>query len=543
MKRYSVGIDFGTLSARAVLVRLSDGQEIAEREYIYPHAVISGDYFDGITLDKTAALQHPRDYLEALEYTVKGVLEASGAEPSEVCGLGIDFTASTVLPVTEDGTPLCFLDEFKNEPHAYAKLWKHHGAQSEADEITELAAKRGEKWLDSYGGRVSSEWLFPKLLETKRKAPRVYEKTAYYLEAGDFIVWQITGRKTHSSCMAGYKALWNAEDGYPSNEFWSCLGLDNVIGTKVSENVIPATSKAGEIDERGKALTGLCVGTAVASPLIDAHAAFPTAGIVDGGKMLMILGTSACHIIMDEGDHDVKGICGRVKDGIAQGYVAYEAGQSGSGDNYAWFVNNCVPSAYADEARERNISLHALLTEKASALKIGESGLISLDWLSGCRTPYSDASLSGMILGLNLNTRPEEIYRAMLEATVFGTKRIVELYEEGGVNISEIVGSGGIARKNPFLMQMYADVLGKEIKVAKSTQAGAKGSAIIASVAGGRYASLKEAADAIADGCDITYIPSAENTAKYQMLYNEYKTLSEYFAKENPVMRRLREGV
>ena len=540
MKKYSVGIDFGTLSARAVLLDLDNGSEVAERTFKYPHGVIESGFFDGIGLEKTTALQHPKDYLDALTYTVKGVLEDSGAAPESVVGVGIDFTASTVLPVTEDGTPLCFLPKYKNEPHAYVKLWKHHSAEKEADEITALAVKRNEPWLDIYSGKVSSEWMFPKLLEIKHKAPAVYADTVYFMEAGDWIVWQLTGSKTHSSCMAGYKGLWNAETGYPSNGFWALLGMDGIVGTKISENVIPAGSKAGEINEAGASLTSLPIGTAVASPLIDAHAAFPCAGIVDGGKMLMILGTSACHIIMDEKDLDVKGICGKVKDGIAEGYMAYEAGQSGSGDNYDWFVNNCVPESYTSAAKAEGKSIHAYMTEKAAALTIGQSGLISLDWFSGCRTPYADYGLSGMILGLNLNTKPEEIYRAILEGTVFGTKRIIELYEEAGVRIGEIIASGGIAKKNPFLMQTYADVIGKEIKVAKSTQAGAKGSAVLGAVVGKHFSSLKEAAEKLADGCDLTYTPNAENTAKYLKLYTEYKTLCEYFAKENGVMKRIR---
>ena len=540
MKKYSIGIDYGTLSARAVLCELQGGKEIAEREFKYPHAVIEGDYFDGVTLDKNVALQHPKDYLDALEFTVKGVIEDAGVDKSDVIGLGIDFTASTVLPVTEDGTPLCFLPEYENEPQAYVKLWKHHGAQSEADEITAAALERGEAWLGIYSGKVSSEWMFPKLLETKRKAPKVYEDTVYFLEAGDWIVWMLTGKKTHSSCMAGYKGLWNAESGYPSNDFWALFGMDNVVGTKISTDVIPAGSLAGRINEKGASLTGLMQGTAVASPLIDAHAAFPCAGIVDGGKMLMILGTSACHIIMDEKDCDVKGICGKVKDGITAGYVAYEAGQSGSGDNYDWFVKNCVPEAYVTEAKEKGQSVHTILTEKAAALKIGASGLLSLDWFNGNRTPYADYGLSGMILGLNLNTKPEEIYRAILEGTVFGTKQIMDLYEQGGVNVETIYASGGIARKNPFLMQMYSDVLGREIRVAKSTQAGAKGSAVLGSVVGGYFADISEAASKIADGYDLVYTPIAENTEKYQKLYREYITLSKYFAEENNVMKRLK---
>lgn len=540
MKKYSVGIDYGTLSARAVLVDLENGNEVAERTHVYPHAVIGDGFFEGIELEKTTALQHPQDYLDALDFTVKGVIADSGVDPSDIVGLGIDFTACTVLPVTEDGTPLCFLDKYKNEPQAYVKLWKHHSAQKEADEITDLAVKKGEPWLDIYGGKVSSEWMFPKLLEIKRKAPDVYNDAVYYIEAADWLVWLITGKKTHSSCLAGYKGLWNAESGYPSNEFWANFGLDNVVGTKISENVIPAGSKAGEINENGRAMTGLALGTAVASPLIDAHAAFPAAGIAEGGKMLFILGTSACHIIMDEKDYEINGICGKVRDGIVEGYMAYESGQSGSGDNYDWFIKNCVPERYEIEARERGINTFELMSEKAAALGIGKSGIIALDWFSGSRSPYADYGLTSMILGLNLNTKPEEIFRAILECTVFGTKRILDLYEEAGVKVNEVIASGGIARKNPFLMQMYADVVGKEIKIAKTTQAGAKGSAIYGSVAGGYFATMKDAALALSDECDIVYTPNAENTARYAKLYDEYKTLCEYFAKENNVMKRIK---
>ena len=540
MKKYSIGIDFGTLSARAVLLDLENGSEVAERTFKYPHGVIESCFFGGVELEKTTALQHPKDYLDALTYTVNGVLEDGKAAPENIVGIGIDFTASTVLPLTDDGTPLCFLPKYQNEPHAYVKLWKHHGAEKEAEDITRLAVEKGEQWLNIYGGKVSSEWMFPKLLEIKRKAPAVYNDTVYFMEAGDWIVWMLTGSKTHSSCMAGYKGLWNAETGYPSNGFWANFGLDNVVGTKISENVIPAGSIAGCINENGSVLTSLAVGTAVASPLIDAHAAFPCVGIVDSGKMLMILGTSACHIIMDEKDLDVKGICGKVKDGITEGFVAYEAGQSGSGDNYDWFVNNCVPESYASEAKKNGKNLFEYLTEKAAELKVGQSGLLALDWFNGSRSPYADYDLTSMILGLNLNTKPEEIFRAILEGTVFGTKRILDFYEEAGVKIGEIIASGGIARKNPFLMQMYADVIGKEIKIAKSTQAGAKGSAVLGSVVGGYFETVKAAAEKLSDGCEITYTPCKENTEKYLKLYDEYKTLSKYFAEENLVMKRIK---
>jgi len=541
MTKYSIGVDYGTLSARALLIDLTDGSEVAVSEFKYPHAILESDFFKGITLLDTDAFQHPQDYLDALVISVKELLETSGVSPSDIVGIGFDFTSCTVLPVDEKGTPLCFYDKYKQNPQAYAKLWKHHSAQKEADEITTLAEKENVSWLSSYGNKVSSEWLFPKLFEVYHKAPDVYDDTFRYIEAGDWLVWMLTGREIRSSCMAGYKALWNKKTGYPENEFWAKYDkkFSDIIGTKISCNVLPTGTKAGMINAHGNLLTGLDEGTAVAVPVIDAHAALPAAGIVDGGKLMLIVGTSACHIVMSKDNKAVKGICGSVEDGIIPGFVAYEAGQSAVGDIFDWFIKNCVPETYVKEASDNNKSVFALMDEKASALEIGESGIIVLDWWNGNRTPYADFSLSGMILGLTLKTAPEEIYRGILESTAFGTKAIVDLYEENGIEINEVYAAGGISQKNSFLMRMYADVLGKEIQIAASTQAGAKGSAIFASVAGGYFETSKDAAQVISDKCEKVYYPNPENTEKYAQLYENYKELSEHFSNNN-LMKRLK---
>ena len=544
MKKYSIGVDYGTLSARAALIDLSSGAEVCVCEYAYPHAILCGRDISNDTSAESLAmqLQHPADYLEALEHTVKKVVSDSGISPKDVVGIGFDFTACTILPITGDGTPLCFLEKYKNEPHAYVKLWKHHGAQAEADEITALAKKEGEEWLDIYGGKVSSEWLFPKIYETLHKAPEVFDDTYRFIEAGDWIVLMLTGEESHSSCMAGYKGLWNKENGYPKNSFWAKLDmrLSDIVGTKVSENVLPTGTKAGVLCRRGAELTGLLENTAVAVPIIDAHAALPAAGITTAGKLMVIIGTSSCHIVMSENAGNVPDICGSVKDGVIAGLCAHEAGQGCVGDSFDWFIKNCVPESYANEARDKNISIFALLDEKASALSVGQNGVVALDWFNGNRTPYSDADLSGMIVGLTLNTKPEDIYRAILESTAFGTKSIVDIYEKNGVCIDEVYAAGGISRKNAFLMQMYADVLGKRIKVTSSSQAAAKGSAIFASVAGGYFENANDAAKVLADGVEKTYEPNPENTEKYQRLYDSYKELSEYFAKSTSVMKNLR---
>ena len=543
MKKYTIGVDFGTLSARAALIDLENGHEASLCEFVYPHAILNGVDVSGVSNSENAQmqLQHPQDYIDALSFTVKGVLEQSGVDTADIVGIGLDFTACTMLPITSDGTPLCFLEKYKNEPHAYAKLWKHHGAQKEADEITELARKLDEKWLEIYGGKVSSEWLFPKIYETLNKAFEVFEDTYRFMEAGDWIVYLLTGEESHSSCMAGYKGLWNKKDGFPKNEFWEKLDsrLSGIVGTKVSDKILPTGTKAGVLSENGAKFTGLLKGTPVAVPIIDAHAALPAAGISDSGKLMLIIGTSSCHIILSEDAGNVPNICGSVQDGVIAGLCAHEAGQACVGDSFDWFVKNCVPESYTQEARQKNISIFSLLDEKAKAKEIGEGGLVALDWFNGNRTPYSDADLSGMIVGLSLATKPEDIYRAILKSTAFGTKAIVDIYEKNGVAVDEIYAAGGISRKNAFLMQMYSDILGKRIKVTSSTQAAAKGSAIFASVAGGYFENAKEAVCALCDRVATTYEPNLENTKKYEKLYEAYLSLSEYFATSSKIMKNL----
>ena len=540
MKKYVIGIDYGTLSARALLVDLENGNETAAFEYVYRRPLLTAEDFDGAAPEASAALQDPQDYLDALGETVRGVLRESGVEAAQVVGLGIDVTSSTVLPVDENAEPLCSRPEFKNEPQAYVKLWKHHSAQPEADEMTALAMAQNVSWLPLYGNKISSEWFFPKLYEVFKKSPALYNAMFRYVEAADWLVWKLTGNETHSACMAGYKSLWKGK--YPEKSFWEALdpGFADVVGTKVSEDVQSTGTKAGELTEMGAALTGLLPGTAVAVPIIDAHAALPAAGIVDDGKLMMIIGTSTCHIVMNKEEKEVHGICGSVMDGVAPGYAAYEAGQPCVGDGLRWFIENCLPEGYTVAARDTGKRIFDYLNEKAADIPAGENRVMVLDWWNGNRSPLADFDLSGLILGLTLKTKPEEIYRAMIEATAFGTKMIVDLYTESGVEIRELYASGGIPRKDPFFMQIYADVLGKEITVAKSRQAGSLGSAIFAAVSSGYFASLPEAAAVLAEKCTLSYKPNLENTKKYEKLYAEYAELCRYFGQGgNDVMKRL----
>ncbi len=533
-KNYVIGLDFGTLSGRAVLLDLRTGEEVAESLYDYPHGVMDEKLPTGETLGANFALQHPQDYLDVLRVTVPDVLKKARVSPDCVAGLGIDFTSCTMLPIDREGTPLCMKEEFAREKHAYVKLWKHHAAQAQADRINALAEARGEAWLSRYGGKVSAEWALPKILEILENAPEVYERADRLIEAADWLSLILTDKETHSAPFAGYKWLWSAEEGYPSNDFMKALSpaLDGIVGTKIAEKVLPISERAGALSARGAALTSLPVGTPLALPMIDAHAAMPALNITRDGGLMLILGTSACHILNSREGKCVDGICGCVKDGVIPSLYTYEAGQAAVGDVFDWFVNNCVPAAYEQEAAARNIGIHALLREKASALTVGENGLIALDWLNGNRSILVDSSLKGMIFGLTLQTKPEEIYRALIESTAFGLKIIVDQYEKSGLAVSDICAAGGIAAKDALLMQIYADVLGREIRVAGTNQAGALGSAIYAAVAAGKYASLEDAAHALSRPDRCTYRPIGENVRAYARLFEKYRLLHDLFGRE-----------
>ena len=541
MKKYTIGIDFGTLSGRCVVVDCENGRELAEAVCEYPHAVMDTELPCGKKLPAHYALQHPADYLEALKTAVPQAVKKAGIAADEVAGIGIDFTACTILPVDETGTPLCMKAEYAEEPHAYVKLWKHHAAQPEADEINALAEARGEKWLPNYGGKLSSEWMLPKVLEILRHAPAVYAQTARFMEAADWVISTLVGEEILGNSFAGYKALYY--DGqYPSNAFMVALdkGLDGIVGTKISQKIGDFSAPAGRLCQKGAELTGLPTGIPVAIPQIDAHAAMPAMQITGAGELMLIMGTSACLIVNARTGDPVKGVSGCVRDGVIPGLYTYEAGQAAVGDIFDWFVKNQVPAAYQKEADSRGISVHTLLTEKAEKLAIGESGLLALDWFNGNRSVLDDSALSGLIVGLTLRTKPEEIYRALLESTAFGAKMIVDTMAQSRVDIKTLKVAGGIAHKNPFLMQLYADVLGCKICLCESTQAGALGSAIYAAAAAGIYPDIPTAAKAMGSPVVKTYTPDPDSHKAYQKLYEDYVNLYDYFGRGgNDVMKRL----
>jgi L-ribulokinase len=546
--KYAIGVDFGTESGRAVLVDVSNGKEIATSVYPYSHGVIDEKLPDSnIRLDFDWALQDPDDYIRTFQNTIPAVLKISGVNPQDVIGLGIDFTACTMLPAKSDGTPLCTIPEYRQNPHAWVKLWKHHAAQPEADKINQTARDMGEGWLNRYGGKISSEWFFSKVLQIANEDPALYKAADRMIEAADWVVWRLTGKETRNSCTAGYKAIWSKREGFPSKKFFKALNplLENVVEEKMSQDIVPIGQKAGGLSEEAARWTGLLPGTAVAVANVDAHVAVPAATVTEPGRMVMIMGTSTCDMVLGTEEHIVPGMCGYVEDGIIPGFFGYEAGQSCVGDHFAWFVENCVPAAYQQEAREHDLDIHKFLEEKASKLKPGESGLLALDWWNGNRSVLVDVDLTGMILGMTLATKPEEIYRALIEATAYGKRIIIETFQKNGVPVNELVACGGLPEKNPMLMQIYADVIGVPLKISASKQTPALGSAMFGAVAAGKaaggYDSIMEAAKKMAAIKDIVYRPIPENQKVYEKLYQEYVILHDYFGRgTNDVMKHLK---
>lgn len=548
MSKYAIGVDFGTESGRALLVDVADGREVATAVHQYANGVID-EKLPGtdIRLEPDWALQDPNDYLEVFKRAVPAVLKESGVTAADVIGLGIDFTACTPMPTKRDGTPLCFLPEWRNKPHAWVKLWKHHAAQPEATKLNERAAELGYTFLERYGGKISSEWFFPKAWQILDEAPEVFAAADRFIEGADWVIWQITGQERRNLCTAGYKAMWSKREGFPENAFFKALDarLEHMIDEKMGSTYHALGAKAGGLTAQAAQWMGLKPGTAVAIGNVDAHVSVPAATVVETGRMVIIMGTSNCHMVMGSKESIVPGMCGYVEDGIIPGLFGYEAGQSCVGDHFAWFVENCVPAAYQQEAERRSVSVHAVLEEKAKALKPGQSGLVALDWWNGNRSVLVDVDLTGLLVGATLATKAEEVYRALIEATAYGTRIIIDAFKSNNVPVHEIIATGGLPDRNKLLMQIYSDVTGLPIKVAATHQGGALGSAMHGAVAAGKaaggYDTIQEAAAKMARLRAESYNPNTAAHTVYNKLFAEYVTLHDYFGRgANDVMKRLK---
>jgi L-ribulokinase len=536
---YVVGVDFGTLSGRAVVVSVADGSELGDAETLYPHAVMSEELAaTGAPLGVAWALQDPDDYLEVLRDAVPAAVAAAGIDPAAVVGIGTDFTACTVLPVLADGTPLCRLERWRAHPHAWVKLWRHHAGQPQADRITDLAAARDEGWLARYGGRISSEWEFAKALQILEEDPEVYAAMDRFVEAADWIVWQLCGVELRNACTAGYKGI--LQDGrYPDREYLAALhpAFASFAADKLSPGVAALGARAGGLTAEAAGWTGLREGIAVAVGNVDAHVTAPAAGVTTAGRMVAIMGTSTCHVMIGEELAEVPGMCGVVEGGIVPGRWGYEAGQSGVGDIFAWFVENAVPPAYHEQAQALGLGVHEHLTALGAAQAVGEHGLVALDWWSGNRSVLVDHELTGVLVGMTLATRAHEIYRALIEATAFGARKIIDAFDTHGVAVRELIAAGGLLR-NATLMQIYSDVLGMSISVIDSEQGPALGSALHAAVAAGVHPDIYAAAQAMGKLRRDVYRPDAARHSAYDDLYAIYGRLHDHHGREERGLMR-----
>jgi L-ribulokinase len=528
-----LGVDFGTLSARAVLVRVSDGLELGAGTADYRHGVMESLVTTGRPLPPDWALQVPADYVEALARAVREAITKSGIRPDQVIGIGTDFTACTVLPVLRDGTPLCELPEFLDRPHAYVKLWKHHAAQGQADRLTDVAHARGEAWIARYGGRLSSEWELAKGLQLLEEDPEIYRRMDHWVEAADWIVWQLCGTYVRNVCSAGFKGA--HQDGrYPGADYFAAVNPDFAgFADKLQHPVSQLGSVAGPLTPAAADRLGLPSGIPVCVGNVDAHVTAPAARAVRPGQLVAIMGTSTCHVMVGDRLAVVPGMCGVVEDGIVPGLLGYEAGQSGVGDIFGAFVESFVLTATAEAARAAGRDLHEHLTTLALAEPVGAHGLVALDWHSGNRSVLVDHDLSGVIVGLTLQTQPQDIYRALIEATAFGTRVIVDAFETAGLPVVDFIAAGGLI-KNPLVMQVYADVLRRPIHVIGSEQGPALGSAMHAAVAAGAYSDIGAAADAMGRLDRDVWKPDQARADVYNRLYAIYRNLHDYFGRNVP---------
>lgn len=486
------------------------------------------------------ALQHPGDYVESMQQAVAAAMRVGRVDPPQVIGIGVDFTSCTILPIDREGLALASSSRWEAHPHAWVKLWKHHAAQPQANRINALAASRNELFVRNYGGRTSSEWLFAKMLQVLEEDPAVFDAAAGWVEAGDWIAWQLTGTLVRNACAAGYKGFWNKDDGFPSAQFLRELhpGLKDAL-EKLPGEVVPPGRRIGGLTRQMAAHLGLEPGTAVGAAIIDAHAAVPAATVVTPGRLVMVIGTSTCHMLLADRHAFVKGVAGVVADGIVEGYYGYEAGQAAIGDLFGWYARFVGGSGGSDA------DVFAALEREADAAGPGGHGVLALDWWNGNRSVLMDADLSGLLVGMTLATTRGDVYRSLVEATGFGTRRILDAFAAEQVPATELIAVGGLAARSPLLLRIYADITKRPIRLAASANASATGAAMLGAVAAGEsaggHASFASAARQMSALAPGTIDPDPAHASIYDELYGHYLELHDHFGcGESDVMHKLR---
>ena len=539
---YVCGYDFGTLSCRITVNNRETGEKVFEASAPYPHGVMTQALPDGTPLGIDWALQDPSDWQEVMVQLMHTALDFVPAD--DIAAIGTDFTNCTVVPLGHDGKPLCMAQEFRGKPHAWPLLWKHHAAQLFAARIEDILLREGTPWFPLYGRNVSSEWLFPKMLEIYEEAPEVYAAVGTFLEAADYIPYWLTGNLTRNSATLGINAFYESGRGFPERGLLEKFsrGFSGVLA-KLPGQVLPVGSRAGVLRADIAELLGLRPDTVVSVGHGDSEIAAIGLGITDSGSMLMVMGTSTCYQMMYRDRIAFDGVCAVVRDGMLPEQAAYESGQPAVGDAFSWFADNLLPARYEREAAARKMSVLAYMDSLAAKIRPGESGLVALDWLNGNRSVLMDYGLRGAIAGLSLGTRAEEIYRALIESTAFGARKILESYENAGIAVDRLYAVGGLPRKSPVTMQIYADVLARDIIVPDVANSSSLGAAVCAAVAlegeVGTLAAFRAAAARMVHYDSRTYHPDSESAAVYDEIYGAFSDLHDYMGLRSGIYRRL----
>ena len=526
---YALGVDFGTLSARAIILRIADGAIAASCSNPYTHGVLDSYLPDGTALPANYALSYPEDFITSMAGAVRGALRESGISPRQIIGIGIDSTSCTLIPTDRYGKPMCEYPEFQSRCHAYAKVWKHHAAEPFARYFEHLARTEQEPFLKDCGNSISCEWAIPKILEIRQYDPELYHKISYFLDLPEWLTWKMTGSLARSVACAGYKFHWKEGRGYPSREFLdkAAPGFGGEFYEKAAGSVLQLASPAGKLTAGMAERLGLPAGLTVAVGSLDGHIATTAAGTSDENECVLITGTSNVIAFLSKEYRYVPGICGCVYGGVKPGFYSYEAGQACTGDMLDWFTKHCVPQAYHLEAAGKGIDIHKLLSEKAEAGHPSNNPLTILDWMNGSRNLPSDSSLKSGFMGISLTTRPEDIYCAMIQGIACTTRFILEHCEAHGFSFERILAAGGIPSKNPFYMQQYANILGRDIDAASYSDLPAMGSAIQAACAAGKskggYDSLKEAEDHMKWRSYIRYKPDQAYRNEYENIFRRFQ--------------------
>lgn len=542
MATYTIGIDFGKNGCRALLVDTTDGSEVACSSVEYNNGIMINNFFNGVPLPENWAIADPQDYIDVVAEAVNEIVE--NVQASEIMGLGIAFSSCCVMPVKADGTPLCALPEFKNNPHAYIKVTRHRSAVKQAEKIGKLAKQYNEPWVATGKNEDSNEWMLPKVLEIIDEAPQIYEAADFFMEATDWLVWQLTGNPVRNAFSASFKAQIDDKGDGPSTEFLRAVNpmLENFYKTKLNIPVASPITRAGGLTRSMASLLGLKPGTAVAVGGVDVLTCLPALDMCEEGGLVGILGETSTFITISKKEVILNGIARGVKGSIIPEYYTYKSNLKCVGDNYAWFLNNFVPPEYHVGAKAEGRNLHSFIAQKMMRLAPGENGIIAINWHKGSYAPIEDKKLSTVYVGMDKSTRVEHLYRAIIEGMAFDTRYVIEEYTSKDIDIDCFYGVGTIAERNPFISQLYADILGIPVRVAGTSKSPALGAAIVASAISGVYESINEAAHNMGVLKNVVYFPNITAVSIYDEMYQEYKKVREYFSvKQSSIMHNLKD--